>query len=92
MKQYGKIDGPKAHDHKEEIMDSASYEDEGFHLSNTQPRKGWKDEPKSPHILHATKDKHQLVCTMELDNAKAVEMVWRLERNKFKRSGACTKG
>ena len=40
MKQYGKIDGPKAHDHKEEIMDLASYEDEGFHLSTTQPRKG----------------------------------------------------
>ena len=49
-------------------------------------------EPKSPRILHATKDKHQLVRTAEPDIAKAKETVWRPERSKFKRSGACTKG
>ena len=48
MKQYDRINGLKAYDHKEESMGSAGYKDEGFRLSNTQPKKGWKEENMSP--------------------------------------------
>ena len=48
MKQYDKINSQKVHSHKEENMGSASYEDEGSHLSNTQPRNEWNGERMSP--------------------------------------------
>ena len=42
MKQYGRINGQKAHDHEEERQDKgpAGYGDKGLHLNSTQPKKG----------------------------------------------------
>ena len=41
MKQYGKINGQKAHDHEKKRQDEglAGYGDKGIRLDNTQPRK-----------------------------------------------------
>ena len=41
MKQYGRINGQKAHDHEKEGQDKGlvGYEDKGLRLDNTQPRK-----------------------------------------------------
>ena len=41
MKQYGKINGHKGHDHEEERQNEgpASYGDKGLRLKNTQPKK-----------------------------------------------------
>ena len=42
MKQYGRVNDQKAHDHEKERQDVglASYGDKGFCLDNTQPKKG----------------------------------------------------
>ena len=50
-------------------------------------------EPKSPHVLHATKDKHQLACTTE-SNKMQRQQKWcegQKETN-LDGVGACTKG
>ena len=83
----------KAHGHKEGSMGLAG---RWRLLPKRYPiqegMKGRKYKPKRPHILRTRKDKHQLVHIVESNNARAVEMVWRPERNKFRWSGACTKG
>ena len=80
MKQYGKINGQKTHDHEKERQDKgpAGYGDKGLRLDNTQTQeeiKGRKHEPKSPRILHVIKDKYKLERIAKPDNARAVEMV-----------------
>ena len=48
----------------------AQQEGEGFHPSNAQFEEGMKGrehEPKSPHILHTTRDKHQPEHTAKSD-------------------------
>jgi len=48
----------------------ARQEGEGLHPSNAQFEEGMKgkdNKPKSPHILHATRDKHQPERTAKSD-------------------------
>ena len=90
MKWYGRTNNQKAHWHR-----WAWLKDEGLCPSNAQSKEGIKGKehkPKSPHILHATRDKHQLEHTGEWKNTKTTKMEWRLERKKFRQNGACTKG
>ena len=57
MKKYDRINGQKAHGHKEESMGSAGYKDEGFRLSNTQPKKGWKEDNLAQKPTHPSHHK-----------------------------------
>ena len=83
----------KAHGHKEWCMGSTGRWKflPKQHLVQEGMR-GRKNGPKNPHTLHAIKDKHQPIRTAKSNNARAAEIVWRLERNKFRQSGACIKG
>ena len=63
IKWYGRTNSQKAHWHRWTRL-----EDEGLCPSKAQSKEGIKGreyEPKSPRILHATRDKHQLERTAE---------------------------
>ena len=64
MKWYGRINSQKAHRYKKE----KTWAWQGLRLSNAQSKermKGRDHGPKSPHILHATRDKYHPEHTTE---------------------------
>ena len=71
MSWHGKINGQKAYGHKEEEQ-GLNRKIKAFAqvIPIQEGMKGRKYEPKNPYTLHATKDTHQLVCTIELNKRK----------------------
>ena len=77
----------------------AQQEDEDLHPNNAQFKEGMKckeHEPKSPRILHATRDKHQLGRTAESSKhggnkngvkakQKQIQMKWSMRKRMIKK-------
>ena len=94
MKWYGRINSQEVHEHKKE-KHGLGETMRAFAQATPSPKKGWKARNMSSKT-HTSFTPQEINTNQNVQhnqtNMEEAEMVWRPERNKFRRSGACTKG